>query len=877
MANNMIELVAKLNTDESEKQIKNDLEIITKSLSSNPIKISCSIDTSNIKAIQEQLKDISKGLKLDIFSGGSDGRTKNVTNDIVKSFNEAFGMIGKMGETTKKEFNAQTKAMLQEFKTAWQNGLATGDTKAYYEALDKLGQRISEFSRGDVKLLKEAISDIRREFTDGSIVSIGSNLKKELDYLTGSDTLTRQKLDALYGSGKYTIGTGNAGYDTLFQRDEEATNAILNAADKILSYQNKIRSVGWGLDELQEIGLSTREIETNIEDALRQIVGLPKLPNNNEWIDINVTDDIQEVNQLSMAIERLGESESNAGEQTEEWRKKQERVQQDYEILAATIKKAKLNIDEIATRDGVNYNQIFNDLMSGDITNAAKLNEAKDAIAAIRKEFRLVNAEMASDIPQNAIEGLVSRIAKADSQIKVLKIDFDKLSQVPDYLQESFGKLQETMKGFDFSSDYQINSKEELSQRVQQYTQIKVALNDTQALLKVAQKEEQSLNAETAKRDKEIERQIKLRQQEINKARELNEAEMHNYWQGRFEETVKGMTAENAELKALKEQLLGYNKVAKETEKQQKRTFQNDSRISNLTNQINNYAKANKKAIESMKVMRSGTTFADEWQRIVTTLKSGNLDENAIRQLAQDFRNFKGEAESAGLSVNRLFASMQSQLRLVLQRWISLYAVVRYIREMVDNVKSLDAAMINLKRVTDATDESYAKFLEDANKQAAKLKTTTSSLIEQAYQWAKLGYTMEEGLDLANASTIFMRVADVDQEQALSNLVTALKAYRIEAKDTIEIVDKLDKLNNEFAVSASGLGEGLERSASSLYMTGNTLDQSLAMLTGAGEITQNLENTGNALKVVALRLQGMKGALEELDEPVDDLMEVSKI
>ena len=189
-----------------------------------------------------------------------------------------------------------------------------------------------------------------------------------------------------------------------------------------------------------------------------------------------------------------------------------------------------------------------------------------------------------------------------------------------------------------------------------------------------------------------------------------------------------------------------------------------------------------------MKVMRGGTTFADEWQRIVTTLKSGNLDENAIRQLAQDFRNFKGEAESAGLSVNRLFASMQSQLRLVLQRWISLYAVVRYIREMVDNVKSLDAAMINLKRVTDATDESYAKFLEDANKQAAKLKTTTSSLIEQAYQWAKLGYTMEESLDLANASTIFMRVADVDQEQALSNLVTALKAYRIEAKDTIEIV-----------------------------------------------------------------------------------------
>ena len=301
------------------------------------------------------------------------------------------------------------------------------------------------------------------------------------------------------------------------------------------------------------------------------------------------------------------------------------------------------------------------------------------------------------------------------------------------------------------------------------------------------------------------------------------------------------------------------------------------NKIANLTNQINNYANANRKATESLKAMRNGTTFADEWERIVTTLQSGNLDNNAVQQLIQDFRNFKGEAESANLSVSKLFASMQSQLRLVLQRWVSLYAVVKYLRDMVDNVKSLDTAMINLKRVTEGTNTAYAKFIDNAEKQATALKTTTSALVEQSYQWAKLGYTMEESLELANASTIFMRVADVDQTQALSNLVTILKAYRIEAEDTIDVVDKLDKLNNEFAVSAAGLGEGLERSASSLQMTGNSLDQSLALLTGAGEITQNLENTGNALKVVALRLQGMKGKLEELEEPVDDLMEVSKI
>ena len=159
MAKNDLYVTAGLNIDASVDQITKDLDDVAKKIPANALKIKCSVDTTNIKAIQSQLKDISKGLKLNVFS---DISGKNVSNDMVKAFNDAFGMIGKMGETTKKEFNAQTKQMLQELKTTWEQGLTTGDTKPYYDALDKLGQRISDFSRGDVKLLKEAIADIQR-------------------------------------------------------------------------------------------------------------------------------------------------------------------------------------------------------------------------------------------------------------------------------------------------------------------------------------------------------------------------------------------------------------------------------------------------------------------------------------------------------------------------------------------------------------------------------------------------------------------------------------------------------------------------------------------------------------------------------------------
>lgn len=261
---------------------------------------------------------------------------------------------------------------------------------------------------------------------------------------------------------------------------------------------------------------------------------------------------------------------------------------------------------------------------------------------------------------------------------------------------------------------------------------------------------------------------------------------------------------------------------------------------------MNNFAAVNSKAMNSTLKTDDGRTYAEAFRDLYTRLNDvslkGNLSE--INKLSAEFNNLKGQADAAGLTTSRFFTSMSSQLKMVLSRWVSLYAVIGYIRSMIDNVKELDTALINLKRVTNETSEGYEKFFDSASKKAKELKTTTSSLIEQSYQWAKLGYDINDSLKLSETSTIFARVADVDEEQALSNLITAMKAFNIEAENSIDIVDKIDKLNNEYAVSAAGLGEGLERSASTMAITGNSFEQTIAMLTGAGEITQNLENTG---------------------------------
>lgn len=73
------------------------------------------------------------------------------------------------------------------------------------------------------------------------------------------------------------------------------------------------------------------------------------------------------------------------------------------------------------------------------------------------------------------------------------------------------------------------------------------------------------------------------------------------------------------------------------------------------------------------------------------------------------------------------------------------------------------------------------------------------------------------------------------------------------------------------------MGEGLRVSASALKLAGNDINQSLAMITGGTEITQNASEMGNAIKVMSMRLRGMKGKLEELGEESEGVESISKI
>ena len=300
--------------------------------------------------------------------------------------------------------------------------------------------------------------------------------------------------------------------------------------------------------------------------------------------------------------------------------------------------------------------------------------------------------------------------------------------------------------------------------------------------------------------------------------------------------------------------------------------YAKDSKISSLNQKVQEFYDKNTK---------SHRKYGNQLRSILSQTASGaSLTKEQLQGLETEFVKITNAARQGG-QLGLSFFDKIKQGAQSFSMWFGttniLMKALSIGKDVVKNVKEIDSAMTNLYKVTEETDSRYDRFLESASKKAKELGRSVSSLVEQTAEWAKRGYSIDDAEKLAETSSIYANVGEVDDATAVSDITTALKAFNIEAKNSIDVVDKLNALGNKYATSSADLGEGLKKSASALALAGNDINQSLAMITGGTEITQDASEMGNAIKVLSMRLRGMKGKLEELGEESEGIESISKI
>lgn len=280
--------------------------------------------------------------------------------------------------------------------------------------------------------------------------------------------------------------------------------------------------------------------------------------------------------------------------------------------------------------------------------------------------------------------------------------------------------------------------------------------------------------------------------------------------------------------------------------------------------------------------------FGTRIQELQAELK--NCDATRLNGIKTEFQAITKEATIAGKSTLSFSDKLSAQIKRLSAYFSATMLFMesaRAIRAMYDNVLDVDTAMTELYRVTDLTNSQYDKLYQDMISGAKAYASTLDTIINSTAEWVRLGFDADTAEQLAEISTMYQNVTDLDESTANENLVTAYKGFEKQLLElsnndsaaAIEMItDIYDKLGNEFAESAADVGDGLSKSASVLSQGGASIQEAAGMFTGIQEVLQNSSTSGTALKILTLRIRGMKGELEELGEEVDDNVDsISKI
>lgn len=296
-------------------------------------------------------------------------------------------------------------------------------------------------------------------------------------------------------------------------------------------------------------------------------------------------------------------------------------------------------------------------------------------------------------------------------------------------------------------------------------------------------------------------------------------------------------------------------------------------RLNNLLYTLRRYVEINKQIQKNPELMASYNSIVDE---LKTAARSGDqsLMETALDSASQKVAGLKAKVQELGLegkTVGQVFTDLFGQHFSTAIAMGALHLLQGSLRQIYQNVVDIDTAMTELKKVTNETDSTYQSFLTEAGTRAKNIGTDVSSIVNATADYARLGYSLSDATKLADVSAIYYNVGDdLDSfDKATENIVGTMKAFNIQADDAISLVDKLNNVSNNYAVSSGDLGDILQRSASAMEAAGNTLDQTIALGTAMNSVIQNAETTGSTLKVLALRIRGATTELEQMGEETD--------
>ena len=265
--------------------------------------------------------------------------------------------------------------------------------------------------------------------------------------------------------------------------------------------------------------------------------------------------------------------------------------------------------------------------------------------------------------------------------------------------------------------------------------------------------------------------------------------------------------SEKAEFKQLQTECNNFAKALEKIISDSQKLRANSDKTGWLGEDFDDSASGRAAALQDFVEEMYGTTaivdkFTDANNKLFFTVDNGDgtfsrmtAEINAARSAIEATVNSTEKSISAFQSLWNEFKGKLRSVGTYLLSSFSIQEVWQQVRKGIQYVREIDSALAELKKVTDETDVSYNRFLQDMSKTGSVIGATVADLTTMAAEWARLGYSMQDAGKLAESTAILLNVSEFeDATKASEALISTMQAFSYTADESQHVVDILNEV-----------------------------------------------------------------------------------
>jgi len=279
--------------------------------------------------------------------------------------------------------------------------------------------------------------------------------------------------------------------------------------------------------------------------------------------------------------------------------------------------------------------------------------------------------------------------------------------------------------------------------------------------------------------------------------------------------------------------------------------------VHGATNAQNYY---NQSIIAGKKLLEASTQETEKYIKVTQRLREGSQISNITAYINKATGETHKFSESLKDLMTRTY-DLGSAFKTALQK-ISLWAgatgifynVTHGLKQMGTEIINIDTKLTELSKVLD-NNTNWSKLMQDTAESANKMARSLTEALDAEIEFSKQGFNASQSVELARSSMLGANVTGLKTGEMANYLTGILAQFNIEAEKSSTIIDKLNEVDNNFAITSIGLAQAINKAGESAQQFGVTIDELIGFTTSIGTATRESGNQiGNMLKFVFARI-----------------------